>query len=57
MHNKIISCNTVRDSKNSGKFLFKLKWKWENDVTKRCKGLQEMREEELEILHHVGNLR
>ena len=39
----MISCNKIVDLKNLGKFLYKVKGKWENGETETMQGLGEVR--------------
>lgn len=46
---KIIGCTKTTELKKLGKFLLKLKGKWQNQVETTGQVLEEMKEEELEI--------
>jgi hypothetical protein len=47
---EIIDCHEIIELKTLGKFLYKVKGKWENEVTKTVKDLLEVRKEEQKLI-------
>jgi hypothetical protein len=46
-HKKIIRCTKIKELKNFGTFLYKLKCRWENQAETTVQGIGKMREEVL----------